>query len=148
MKKYIFIGSGGFLGAIIRYFIMNVHLYNYKEVIPINTLIINVTGSFIIALILTVSLELWKVDEALRLGITTGFIGAFTTFSTLCKETVNLITNGYYYSAVSYITISAVLGLSAVYFGVVVAREFIAKILKIKKSDQDNEDNEIIDQVI
>lgn len=148
MKKYIFIGICGFLGAISRYFIMNVNLYNNKEAVPINTLIINVTGSFIIALILTVALEIWEIDEALRLGIATGFIGAFTTFSTLCKETVNLIASGYYYSAISYMTMSVVLGLSAVYFGVVVAREFMAKILKKNSNDEDNEDNEITNEAI
>jgi fluoride exporter len=148
MKKYIFIGIGGFLGAISRYFIMNVHLYNYQEGIPLNTLIINVIGSFMIALILTVALEIWEIDEALRLGIATGFIGAFTTFSTLCKETVNLIASGYYYSAISYMTMSAVLGLSAVYFGVVVARELITKILKKHKNSEDNDHNEITDEVI
>lgn len=144
MKKYIFIGIGGFLGAILRYFIINIHLYNYKEGVPINTLIVNVTGSFIIALILTATLEIWRISESLRLGISTGFIGAFTTFSTLCKETVNLISSGYYYSAISYMTMSVVLGLSAVYFGAVVARELISKILVKYDNDEDNKINDDI----
>lgn len=128
MRKYIFIGLGGFLGAISRYFIKNIHIYHYNEVVPINTLIINVTGSFILGLLLTVAFEVWEMDEDIRLGITTGFLGAYTTFSTLCKDTFDLIKNGDYYSAISYITMSTVLGLIFVYFGIVVAREVIAKI--------------------
>lgn len=138
MKKYIYIGIGGFLGAVSRYLIKNIHIYHYKELIPLNTLIINVTGSFILALILTLALEIWEMDECIRLGIATGFLGAYTTFSTLCKETVTLLTNGYYFSAISYITISTVLGLVGVYFGVIVAREFIGKIAMRKNPGEDD----------
>lgn len=130
MRKYFFIGLGGFLGAISRYFIKNIHIYHYKESVPLNTLIINVTGSFVLGLLLTVALEIWEMNDDIRLGITTGFLGAYTTFSTLCKETAALFSKGYYYSAVSYITMSTVIGLAAVYFGVVAAREVVAKIVK------------------
>lgn len=129
MKKYIYIGIGGFLGAIIRFLIKNIHIYHYKELIPLNTLIINVTGSFILALLLTVAYEVLEMDESLRLGVAAGFLGAYTTFSTLCKEAAELFTNGYYFSAISYVTISTVLGLAGIYFGVVLAREFIIKII-------------------
>jgi CrcB protein len=130
LKKYIFIGFGGFLGAVSRYFIKNIHIYHYREVIPINTLIINVVGSFLIGLLLTIAFEIWEMDDHIRLGVTTGFLGAFTTFSTLCKDTVQLLKNGDYYSAISYLTMSTVLGLIAVYLGIVVAREVVAKIVK------------------
>lgn len=136
MKKYICIGVGGFIGAILRVLIERIHIYNYKENIPLNTLLINITGSFLLALILTVAFDVWEIDADIRLGIATGFLGAFTTFSTMCKETVNLIGSGEYFSAVSYITISTVLGLSAVYFGIVVAREVIAKLIKKGTADE------------
>ena len=132
MKKYIFIGIGGFFGAISRYFIKNIHLYNYGGAVPVNTLIINVTGSFVLGLLLTLFFEIWETDDAVRLGITTGFLGTYTTFSTLCKDTVGLMSNGDYYSAISYITMSAVLGLIAVFLGIVIAWEVIAKIVKGK----------------
>lgn len=143
VKKYICIGIGGFLGAILRVLIKNIHIYHYKQLIPLNTLIINVTGSFILALILTVAFEIWEMDECIRLGISTGFLGAYTTFSTLCKETVSLLTNGYYFSAISYITISTVLGLVGVYFGVIIAREFIAKIVRGKNSAKNDVDDAV-----
>jgi len=127
MRKYIFIAIGGMLGAILRYAIKNIHIYNYKEVIPINTLFINVSGSLLLALILTIAFEIFEFDADIRLGIATGFFGAYTTFSTLCKETVNLMAQGDYYSSISYLGFSVMLGLSATYFGVVLAREVVSK---------------------
>jgi len=133
MRKYIFISIGGMLGAILRYAIKNIHINNYKEVIPINTLFINVSGSLLLALILTIAFEIFAFDANIRLGIATGFFGAYTTFSTLCKETVDLMTLGDYYSAISYIGFSIMLGLAASYFGVVLAREVVSK-YKIKQN--------------
>lgn len=129
MKNYLYIGMFGFLGAILRYFIKNIHIYHYSEVVPINTIIINVTGSFILALILTAAFEVWEIREEIRLGVATGFLGAYTTFSTLCKDTVTLISSGFYFSALSYVAVSILLGLCAVYFGVILARGYVSKIL-------------------
>lgn len=129
MRKYIYIGAGGVFGAILRYYIKNIHLYHYKELIPLNTLLINITGSFILALVLTIAYEIWDFDSNIRLGIATGFLGAFTTFSTMCKETVSLIESGNYYSALSYITTSTVLGLAVAYFGIIIAREVVSKLV-------------------
>nr|WP_242851510.1 CrcB family protein [Clostridium sp. DMHC 10] len=90
MKKYLLIAGGGALGAILRFIIKNINFYNYKQAIPLNTLIINITGSFVLALISTIAIDNLELDNDIRLGITTGFIGAYTTFSTMCKETVGL----------------------------------------------------------
>jgi fluoride exporter len=130
MRRYTFIAVGGMLGALSRYAIKNIQIYHYKEVIPINTLLINVSGSFILALILTIAFEVFEFDADIRMGIATGFLGAYTTFSTLCKETVNLMKQGYYYSSISYICFSTILGLAAAYFGVVLAREVVTKLVK------------------
>ncbi|MBU3160402.1 fluoride efflux transporter CrcB [Clostridium frigoris] len=137
MRKYTFIAIGGMLGAILRYYIKNIHIYHYKEVIPLNTLLINISGTFLLSLILTVAFEIYVIDEGLRLGIATGFLGAFTTFSTLCKETVSLMDQGYYYSSISYMGFSAMLGLAAAYFGVIVAREVVSIFISNKNSPSD-----------
>lgn len=133
MRKYIFIGIGGFLGAIARYAFKGVHVLNYLESLPVNTLMINVTGSFILAVVLTIAFEVSGFDADIRVGIAAGFLGAFTTFSTLCKETVGLINQGEYFSAITYMTVSIMLGLAAVYMGFVVAREAVLKLLKVHK---------------
>lgn len=142
MKNCLYIGIFGFFGAILRYFIKNIQIFNYKEAVPINTIIINVTGSFLLALILTIAVEVWEIREEIRLGIATGFLGAYTTFSTLCKDTVTLISSGLYFSALSYVTVSAVLGLCAAYLGVVVAKEYISKIISKEDYDEDDYDEE------
>lgn len=130
MRKYFFIGIGCFLGAIARYYAKSIHIAGYNENIPLNTLIINILGSFLLALVLTVAFEIWAFDADIRIGVTTGLLGAFTTFSTVCKETVGLLSGGDYFSAISYLAVSTVLGLGAAYFGVVLARETIAKWMK------------------
>lgn len=135
MKRYIFIGVGGILGAVSRYIIKNIHIYGYKEAIPLNTFIINITGSFLLALLLTFALEVKNFDEDIRIGIGTGFLGAYTTFSTMCKETVGLVKSGYYYSAISYIGFSTILGLSAAYFGVLAARELAGRYVRKNTKD-------------
>ncbi|MFL0250080.1 fluoride efflux transporter CrcB [Clostridium neuense] len=139
MKKYLLIGAGGALGAILRFMIKSINFHSYKEAIPLNTLIINLTGSFVLALVSTMALEDFKFDNDIKLGITTGFIGAYTTFSTMCKETVGLINHGLYFSAVSYIGFSAVFGLCFAYFGVIVAREGISTFFNKKVEDDDEE---------
>lgn len=136
MRKHLFIAIGGILGAVLRYLIESIRIYGYHGNLPLNTLMINVAGSFLLALILTIAFEILPLDTNVRLGIATGFLGAFTTFSTLCKETVGLLREGFYFSALSYITVSTVLGLAAVYFGVVLAREAVSKLVKkIKEKD-------------
>jgi len=137
MKKYVWIGCGGFLGAVLRYLIKGIQIYGYHEAVPLNTLFINVSGTFALALIMTLALEIFELDADIRLGVTTGFLGAYTTFSTLCKEVVGLMRNGAYFSAISYLTVSAVLGLGAAYFGTVLAREIG---LRIGNRNQEQEE--------
>lgn len=137
MRKYIYIGCGSFIGAVLRYLIKGIQIYNYHENVPLNTLFINILGAFIMAFILTIAFEVWTFDSDIRLGVTTGFLGAFTTFSTLCKETVGLMQNGDYFSAISYMTVSVMLGLGAAYLGIVVAREVGSKFAG-KRAKMDN----------
>lgn len=126
MQKYIYIMIGGALGAVLRLLVKNTHIWNYFGNIPLNTLLINITGCFLLALFLVVALEIIDVDANVRIGVSTGFLGAFTTFSSLCKENVLLMLSGNYFSAISYVVISIVLGLGASFLGVVLARKVIA----------------------
>jgi CrcB protein len=128
MKKYVYIGIAGSLGAILRYTIKNISIYNYKGSIPLNTLIINITGSFILAFILSITYEQWKYSQNMKLGITTGFLGAFTTFSTMCKESVMLMMQGHYLSAISYIVISVIVGIGFAQLGALLCRKVVYKV--------------------
>lgn len=132
MRKYIYIGLGGFFGAMLRLIMKNIDMYKINEVFPIDTLLINVLGCFFISLFLTVCIEILEIDPDIRLGVATGFIGAFTTFSTVCKEVVSMLTQGFYFTAATYTIASLLLGLAAVYFGVVAARKIIMKFTRNK----------------
>ena len=134
MRKYIYIAVGGVLGSILRFFIRSININSSSWDFPLNTFIINITGTFILAFVITVALEVLEFDADLRLGMTTGFLGAYTTFSTLCKETAILIGKGSYYSAISYISFSVLIGLAAVYLGIAAARELITKLEKHKNN--------------
>ena len=85
MRKYIYILIGGALGAAFRVVVENIHIWNYHGNISTNTVIINTVGCFTLALFLTVNYEVFEINPDIRLGVATGLIGAFTTFSTFCK---------------------------------------------------------------
>ena len=137
MRKYSLIGCGSFIGAVLRYLVKGIQVFGYHESVPINTLLINILGAFILAFLLTIAYEVWEFDSDIRLGLTTGLLGAFTTFSTLCKESVGLLQNGFYFSAISYMTVSIMLGLAAAYLGVVLARQIGVTVTK-KRENTDN----------
>jgi CrcB protein len=126
MRKYVYILIGGAAGAPLRVVLRSLQVWEHSGGIPVNTLAVNIIGSFILAFFLTIAFEVSKFDADVRLGVSTGFLGAFTTFSTLSKETALLIYSGDYVPAFSYVLLSGILGLSAVYLGVVLARELIA----------------------
>ncbi|MDP4153426.1 MAG: fluoride efflux transporter CrcB [Bacillota bacterium] len=134
MKNYFYISIGAFAGAILRYLVRSVHIFSFHTSFPLNTLIINMLGSFFLALILTLPFEVWKLGNEMKLGLTTGFLGAFTTFSTLCRESAELMRHGDYNTAFSYIVLSALLGLGSAYLGIIAA-EMVGN--KIKKAERD-----------
>lgn len=140
MRKYIYIGIGGFLGAMLRLIFKSIDLHNINGLLPINTLLINIFGSFLIALFLTICIEVLEIDADVKLGIATGFIGAFTTFSTVCKEVVIIFEQGNYFLAITYTLISVFSGIAAVYLGAFFAREIILKLVNRYKLS-DIEDN-------
>lgn len=127
MRKYVFIGFGGALGAVLRVAFKNVDLYRFAGDMPVNTLLINIAGSFLLALFLTVAYNRPDWHPDIRLGITTGFIGAFTTFSTMCKEIVFLIYSANYLLAASYALLFVFLGFGFAWLGVRLAKRMIAK---------------------
>lgn len=118
-KKLIFIAIGGFIGAVLRFVIKS----NFKGLeIPIDTLIINVIGSFIITLVLSLKHE--HINLNIKIALTTGFCGAFTTFSTMCKELSILLTKHEYIIFITYTLVSISLGLLSTFFALFVVRLF------------------------
>ncbi|MCX8130334.1 MAG: CrcB family protein [Clostridia bacterium] len=134
MKSYLFVAIGGFLGAICRFALKNIQFFNYKGEFPVNTLTVNVTGAFALAFFLALSLDVIKLGDEVRQGVAIGFLGAYTTFSTLCKEFITLLDSFRYAELFLYTVLSIALGLLAVYAGMTSAQVLLAMTLK-KKND-------------
>ncbi len=135
MRKYIYICLGGIAGAVQRYLIRSLPILSYAGNIPWNTLVINLTGCFLLAFVLSAARDVLRINADLKLGIATGLAGAYTTFFTLCKETVNLIAKGHYILAGLYIVLSVLLGIACVYCGITWAEKAAVNIKKTKKED-------------
>jgi CrcB protein len=118
MGNFLFIGLGGFFGAIMRYAVSNfVQNWSKASHFPLGTLAVNLMGCLLIGALaqLGESRDIFS-PEATSL-IFLGFLGAFTTFSTFSSESLNLMRDGQ--SLLSYLNIGAsvVLGLAAVWMG-------------------------------
>ncbi|HEX2909741.1 MAG TPA: fluoride efflux transporter CrcB [Chloroflexia bacterium] len=121
MRKYLVVEAGGALGAISRYLLSNI-IKTPASGFPAGTFFINLTGSFVLALFLTLIIERYTVSSEWRLFFASGFVGAYTTFSTFSLETFTLfrenrLTIGLLYSAGSLIG-----GLACAFSGLLLAR--------------------------
>lgn len=124
MLKYIAIGVGGFLGAIARY-ALGVYIGSrYGVRFPLGTLVINVSGSFLIGLILTL-LARTTASAYWRYLIPIGFIGAYTTFSTFEYETLRAIQDGQVMTGLLNVGLSLVVGFIAVWVGASIGRVLV-----------------------
>ena len=147
MRKYIYIGIGGVIGTIMRFIIKDIYYGQYQGSFPFDTLLINTLGCFLLALIMGVALEVLELNSNIRLGITTGLLGAFTTFSTICKEVSSLFLQGFYLVAILYAVCTLFFGFIAVYFGIAVSREIIKmRIVRRKSNLADNSTDESEEQ--
>lgn len=116
--KYIYIGIGGFLGTIARYLILYYYQNYYNTIFPFATFFINISGSFLLSYISNLTFEKYNVDINIRLAITNGFIGAFTTFSTFTADTIGLLRNGMILIALIYVLLSTLLGFAMSFVGI------------------------------
>ncbi|WP_029420868.1 fluoride efflux transporter FluC [Alicyclobacillus macrosporangiidus] len=108
---YLAVAIGGFLGAIARYLVSE--WVGTLHGFPVATLIINLSGSAFLSWFYTLTLERLPVHPHLRLGIGTGFVGAFTTFSTLTVDVWNLTVAQLYGWAGLYLLLTFAGGLLA-----------------------------------
>lgn len=116
------VGIGGFVGAIARYWLGSYIGGKMGTRFPYGTFVINISGSFLIGLILTLLAERTHWNPNLRYLIPIGFIGAYTTFSTFEYETLRTVQDGQVWIAFLNISLSVVVGFAAVWAGVVAGR--------------------------
>lgn len=120
--RLLAVGCGGFLGAVARYQLSLFIGSRLKTDLPLPTFIINISGSFILAFFMTLAVNKFKINPIWRLFFTVGFLGAYTTFSTLEYETLNLINNSQYFFALLNLLGSSAAGLIAVWLGNLLAK--------------------------
>ena len=90
---------------------------------PLGTLFVNVTGSFLIGLLMTLLTEHWQLGPNWRLLLVVGFLGGYTTFSSFEWETFQAIRAADYWTGLANIVVSNILGYVAVWIGAVLARQ-------------------------
>ena len=122
MTPLLVIGLGGFLGANCRFLIGGWAADRFGVTFPFGTLLINVTGCFVIGLFLTLVTERLVAPPSLRLFFVTGFLGAYTTFSTFAFESVSLMESRALLFAAANLLGSVILGVVAVIAGIMIAR--------------------------
>lgn len=123
---YLYLGMFGLIGVFARYFI-NSHLPSLMGYsIPTTTLTINILGSFLIGVIYILSVDKLLIGEDLRIGLITGLLGGFTTFSAFSLETIILISEGQYFLSTLYVLCSVGGGVLAAAFGLYVGKNLVS----------------------
>ena len=117
MKAILYIGLGGFIGANLRYFVCDWASRRWGDQFPAGTFIVNILGSFIIGLVLVILANQFEIEPHWKQLLVTGFLGAFTTFSSYMNEAVGLMMSGNLGSGVFYLLGSIGIGLIAVMLG-------------------------------
>jgi len=121
---YLYVSFFGALGALARYWIS---ITIESETFPYNTLLINIIGCFLLAIVIKYLATLPKLSNSFVNGLGTGLIGSFTTFSTFSVETSYLILNEFYITATLYILISLIGGFLSAGLGFYISGKLIAR---------------------
>lgn len=124
MIWYIALGSA--LGGVLRYLLGGFVQRATSGTFPIGTLIINITGSFLLGLLYRYSADSAAITPEVRAMLTIGLCGGYTTFSTFSYETVRLLEDGEFGRALAYIGLSVVISVAATMLGIVAGRELLA----------------------
>jgi CrcB protein len=122
MRVYLAIAIGGIVGCWARYAMTNLVQAIYGRDFPYATLSINVLGSFLMGFLFIETLERLTIAPYIRIGILTGVLGGFTTFSTFAMESLLLAEQGEAAKSVLYVALSLGLGLGGAFFGAYIAR--------------------------
>ncbi len=121
MPTLIFIALGGSFGALSRYGLTNWFNRVVNSPFPWGTLVINLTGSFLIGFFF-ILFDRSVLPAPYRNLVSVGFLGAYTTFSTYSLETINLLREGQWRLASSNILVSNILGIVLVILGMYCAK--------------------------
>ena len=121
MVTALWVGVGGFFGAVARYAVAG-WASRIDEAFPWGTFAVNISGSFLLGLLVGLMGERLVLHPDLRVGITVGFIGAYTTFSTFALETFELGQARALAAAAINVAASVAVGVVAIWAGLAAGR--------------------------
>ena len=116
-KTLLIIGLGSFCGGIFRFLLTRFVQNHFLAAFPFGTMVVNIVGCFLIGIFYALFERGNLLNTDLRLFLTGGLCGGFTTFSTFMNENFVLLREQNYLYFMSYTVLSIVLGLTAVYVG-------------------------------
>lgn len=125
MGRFVLVCIGGALGSGARYLVATWALDTFGPAFPRGTLLVNVVGSFLIAFVFDLSLRGVPISPDLRLFLTTGVMGGFTTYSSFNYELLRLLEDGAPSNAALYAALTVFGCLAAGVSGLVVARVLV-----------------------
>lgn len=124
VKTLLFIGAGSFLGGVSRYALTRLVQDHILHVFPYGTLVVNIVGCFLIGLFYGLFDRGHVLDPDIRMFLTVGFCGGFTTFSTFANENFSMLQGGNFLGVGAYAVLSFALGLAMVYLGQLTVKLF------------------------
>ena len=117
IRSILCVALGGALGSVARFLISKIVQGTFITAFPIGTFFVNITGCLLIGLLYGIFERNQIIDTELKLILTVGFCGGFTTFSTFMNESLHLLRGGNILYCSLYLAASVVLGFLAVYLG-------------------------------
>jgi len=118
----VLIAAGGAAGAVARYLVDSAVLDRFAGAFPLGILVVNLSGAFVLGLLAALIIDRGVLSAELRAPLLVGFLGAYTTFSTLMLDSWRLVEDGLPLLALANVAGSTVLGLVAVVAGLLVGR--------------------------
>jgi CrcB protein len=120
------VAAGGVTGAVARYLVYVAVAHLLGPGFPYATLIVNIVGSFAMGVLVETMALVWNTSTEMRLFLTTGILGAFTTFSTFSLDFAVLYERREFTLCALYTIASFVLSVGALFAGLYVVRRFVA----------------------
>ncbi len=122
MMNYIVVFAGGGIGSVLRFAVATWIGQRWGRSFPLGTLVVNVTGSFLIGLLMTMMAERFLENPQWRLLLVVGGLGGYTTFSTFEYETGKLLADGELIYTALNIILSVLAGFAALKLGEIIAK--------------------------
>ena len=129
MKEILLVAGGGAVGAVARYLVYVLAGQLLGPAFPFGTVIVNIVGSFLMGLLVEAMALVWSASQEARLFLAVGILGAFTTFSTFSLDVAVLYERGRPVLVATYIVVSVICSIGALFAGLHVMRRILAPVM-------------------